>query len=146
MTDITVYDDLERFGPFEDEWLRGGPVRRWVPKAYADKPIYVFETGGSTGVPPKLVFGAIDAILLRGFRVEAKIPAERRAVVAVRVRSAASGSTHRTALAGTPPAQQQSRPTPLPCSGHGRRHVQLSSLTTAGVLMRCMPAEHVRHQ
>ena len=36
---------------FEDEWLRGGPVRRWVPKAYADRPIYVFETGGSTGVP-----------------------------------------------------------------------------------------------
>src|SRR5438034_2650785 len=36
---------------FQDEWLRGGPVRRWVPKAYADKPIYVFETGGSTGVP-----------------------------------------------------------------------------------------------
>jgi hypothetical protein len=36
---------------FQDEWLRGGPVRRWVPKAYADKPVYVFETGGSTGVP-----------------------------------------------------------------------------------------------
>jgi hypothetical protein len=26
-------------------------VRRWVPKAYANKPIYTFETGGSTGVP-----------------------------------------------------------------------------------------------
>ena len=26
-------------------------MRRWVPKAYADKPIFVFETGGSTGVP-----------------------------------------------------------------------------------------------
>ena len=26
-------------------------MRRWVPKAYADKPVYVFETGGSTGVP-----------------------------------------------------------------------------------------------
>ncbi len=38
-------------GHFEDDWLRGGPVRRWVPKAYADAPIYVFETGGSTGVP-----------------------------------------------------------------------------------------------
>src|SRR4029453_12266594 len=49
--DVVSDDDLDRFGPFEDEWLRGGPVRRWVPKAYADKPIYVFETGGSTGVP-----------------------------------------------------------------------------------------------
>ena len=26
-------------------------MRRWVPKAYADRPIYIFETGGSTGVP-----------------------------------------------------------------------------------------------
>jgi hypothetical protein len=51
LTDIHSYEDLDRFGPFEDEWLRGGPVRRWVPRAYADKPIYVFETGGSTGVP-----------------------------------------------------------------------------------------------
>ncbi len=48
---IHGYDDLDRLGPFQDEWLRGGPVRRWVPKAYADKPIFVFETGGSTGIP-----------------------------------------------------------------------------------------------
>ena len=50
-TEVQGYADLDKFGFFEDEWLRGGPVRRWVPKAYADKPIYVFETGGSTGVP-----------------------------------------------------------------------------------------------
>ncbi|MDA1190110.1 MAG: hypothetical protein O3A46_00325 [Candidatus Poribacteria bacterium] len=49
--EIGGYDDLKMLGHFEDEWLRGGPVRRWVPKAYADKPIYVFETGGSTGLP-----------------------------------------------------------------------------------------------
>ncbi|HWQ32342.1 MAG TPA: hypothetical protein VNQ79_05625 [Blastocatellia bacterium] len=49
--DIQTYDDLDKFGFFQDDDLRGGPVRRWVPKAYADKPIYVFETGGSTGVP-----------------------------------------------------------------------------------------------
>ena len=41
----------QKFGLFQDEWLRGGPVRRWVPKAYADRPIFVFETGGTTGVP-----------------------------------------------------------------------------------------------
>lgn len=50
-TEIQGYDDLSRFGLFQDEWLRGGPVRRWVPKAYAKSPLYVFETGGSTGVP-----------------------------------------------------------------------------------------------
>lgn len=49
--EICGFDDLARFGEFHDEWLRGGPVRRWVPLAYADRPIYVFETGGSTGVP-----------------------------------------------------------------------------------------------
>ena len=50
-TSIQTYKDLDRFGFFKDEWLRGGPVRRWVPKAYANKPIYTFETGGSTGIP-----------------------------------------------------------------------------------------------
>ncbi|MEK6324190.1 MAG: hypothetical protein AABN33_21335 [Acidobacteriota bacterium] len=49
--EIRGYDDLARFGGFQDEWLRGGPARRWVPKAYADRPVYAFETGGSTGVP-----------------------------------------------------------------------------------------------
>jgi phenylacetate-coenzyme A ligase PaaK-like adenylate-forming protein len=49
--EVRTYEDLDKFGNFEDEWLRGGPVRRWVPKAYADRPIFVFETGGSTGVP-----------------------------------------------------------------------------------------------
>src|SRR3990170_1719295 len=33
--EVRGYDDLAKFGHFEDEWLRGGPVRRWVPKAYA---------------------------------------------------------------------------------------------------------------
>jgi phenylacetate-coenzyme A ligase PaaK-like adenylate-forming protein len=49
--EVHSFDDLRKFGFFEDEWLRGGPVRRWVPKAYADSPVYVFETGGTTGVP-----------------------------------------------------------------------------------------------
>ena len=49
--DVRGFDDLKKFGLFEDEWLRGGPVRRWVPKAYQNNPIYVFETGGTTGIP-----------------------------------------------------------------------------------------------
>jgi hypothetical protein len=49
--EIQSYADLARFGFFQDEWLRGGPVRRWVPLGLEGKPIYVFETGGSTGVP-----------------------------------------------------------------------------------------------
>jgi phenylacetate-coenzyme A ligase PaaK-like adenylate-forming protein len=58
LREVKGFDDLNKFPPFEDEWLRGGPVRRWVPKAYADKGIYVFETGGTTGVPKSRV--AID--------------------------------------------------------------------------------------
>ncbi len=51
LKEVKGFDDLKKFELFQDEWLRGGPVRRWVPKAYADKPIYVFETGGTTGTP-----------------------------------------------------------------------------------------------
>ena len=49
--EINSYNDLRVLGHFRDEWLRGGPVRRWVPKAMQDLPLYVFETGGSTGLP-----------------------------------------------------------------------------------------------
>ncbi len=48
---IHNYGDLKVLGHFQDEWLRGGPIRRWVPKALQDEPLYVFETGGSTGLP-----------------------------------------------------------------------------------------------
>src|SRR5215467_2989969 len=51
LKEVRTFDDLKKFPEFQDEWLRGGPVRRWVPKAFADKPIYVFETGGTTGIP-----------------------------------------------------------------------------------------------
>jgi hypothetical protein len=61
--EVKGYADLARFGFFEDEWLRGGPVRRWVPRAYADRPVYVFETGGSTGVPK-------SRIAVEDFRVD----------------------------------------------------------------------------
>lgn len=49
--EVKCFDDLKKFGLFEDEWLRGGPVRRWVPLGLKDKPVYVFETGGTTGIP-----------------------------------------------------------------------------------------------
>lgn len=48
---IGGYDDLKLLGHFQDEWLRGGPVRRWVPKGLEGEPVFVFETGGTTGLP-----------------------------------------------------------------------------------------------
>ena len=53
--EIRGYEDLRLFGHFEDSWLRGGPVRRFIPQAFAGRPAYVFETGGSTGVPKSRV-------------------------------------------------------------------------------------------
>ena len=51
LKEVKCYDDLKKFPSFEDEWLRGGPINRWVPKGFAGKPVYVFETGGTTGIP-----------------------------------------------------------------------------------------------
>jgi hypothetical protein len=48
---IHCFEDLRIFPPFEDEWLRGGPVRQWVPRGFNGLPLFVFETGGTTGVP-----------------------------------------------------------------------------------------------
>ncbi|VAX36384.1 FIG00927160: hypothetical protein [hydrothermal vent metagenome] len=50
-TDINSFEDLNKFPLFEDDWLRGGPVRRWLPKGLEGQPQFVFETGGTTGVP-----------------------------------------------------------------------------------------------
>jgi phenylacetate-coenzyme A ligase PaaK-like adenylate-forming protein len=55
LKDVSGWDDVKKFPFFEDEWLRGGPVTRWIPKGYKDKPWYVFETGGTTGIPKSRV-------------------------------------------------------------------------------------------
>ncbi len=59
LKDVQGFDDLKLFPLFEDDWLRGAPgldIKRWVPKAYwGKKPVYVFETGGTTGVPKSRV-------------------------------------------------------------------------------------------
>jgi hypothetical protein len=52
---VRGFDDLKKFPLFEDDWLRGGPVRRWVPKGLDGRPTYVFETGGTTGIPKSRV-------------------------------------------------------------------------------------------
>jgi phenylacetate-coenzyme A ligase PaaK-like adenylate-forming protein len=55
LTDVNGWDDLKKFPFFEDEWLRGGPVTRWIPQGMKDRAWYVFETGGTTGVPKSRV-------------------------------------------------------------------------------------------
>lgn len=55
LTEVQCFDDLKKFPLFEDDWLRGGPLQRWIPKGHAGKPTYVFETGGTTGIPKSRV-------------------------------------------------------------------------------------------
>jgi phenylacetate-coenzyme A ligase PaaK-like adenylate-forming protein len=64
--EVRRFDDLKRFGLFEDEWLRGGPVQRWIPTGAAGRPVFVFETGGTTGVPK-------TRIGLNDFRIDYEI-------------------------------------------------------------------------
>lgn len=51
LTDVNCFDDLKKFPLFEDDWLRGGPVQRFLPKKFHNEYKYVFETGGTTGIP-----------------------------------------------------------------------------------------------
>ena len=69
LTEVNGYDDLKKFPLFEDDWLRGGPVRRWVPKAYDDKATYVFETGGTTGIPK-------SRVVIDDFRIDYEVFSE----------------------------------------------------------------------
>lgn len=50
-SDVRRFEDLALFGHFDGSWLRGGPLRRFLPRGFAGRPAFVFETGGSTGVP-----------------------------------------------------------------------------------------------
>jgi phenylacetate-coenzyme A ligase PaaK-like adenylate-forming protein len=53
--EVKSFADMARFDHFQDDQLRGGPVNRWIPKGLAGKPAYVFETGGTTGIPKSRV-------------------------------------------------------------------------------------------
>ncbi len=55
LKEVKCFEDLKKFPLFEDDLLRGGPVRRWVPKGLEGRPTYVFETGGTTGIPKSRV-------------------------------------------------------------------------------------------
>lgn len=51
LTDIQCFEDLKKFPLFEDDDLRGGPVTRFLPKKWHGDKKFVFETGGTTGIP-----------------------------------------------------------------------------------------------
>src|SRR5207237_10116689 len=49
--EIRTFTDLKRFGEFQDEWLRGGPGQRLIPKGLAGERGFVCECSGMRGVP-----------------------------------------------------------------------------------------------
>ena len=51
LKEVKAFDDLKKFPLFEDEWLRGGPVRRWLPQAVG------FGGGWRVGKTPMESFG-----------------------------------------------------------------------------------------
>lgn len=55
LKEVKCYDDIKKFPLFEDDALRGGPLSRWILQDNKDKPTYVFETGGTTGIPKSRV-------------------------------------------------------------------------------------------
>ena len=48
-------DIVERFENFDDESLRKEPHEEWIPRAFADRPFTIFETGGTTGMPKQRI-------------------------------------------------------------------------------------------
>ncbi len=53
---VHTYADLRTAFPhFQDEWLRDEPNERWIPQPYRGRPFFIFETGGTTGMPKQRI-------------------------------------------------------------------------------------------
>ena len=53
--EVRSFEDLLRFPNFDGEVLRKEPHEAWIPRAYADRPFTIFETGGTTGMPKQRI-------------------------------------------------------------------------------------------
>jgi len=49
--EVQTFDDLKTVWIVRGRVAARGPVQRWIPKGLAGKPVFVFETGGTTGIP-----------------------------------------------------------------------------------------------
>ena len=55
VAEVKSFDDLRKFPRFVDDWLRDQPNEAWVPKPYTGRPFFIFETGGTTGMPKQRI-------------------------------------------------------------------------------------------
>ena len=53
--EIQSFGDMLKFPHFADEALRDEPNERWIPKPYQGRPFFIFETGGTTGLPKQRI-------------------------------------------------------------------------------------------
>ena len=53
--EVQSFQDVLKFDHFDDETLRKEMPERFIPRAYADRPYNVFETGGTTGMPKQRI-------------------------------------------------------------------------------------------
>ena len=49
--EVKSIDDMIQFPHFQDAWLQDVPQEKFIPKGYEGNPYFVFETGGTTGMP-----------------------------------------------------------------------------------------------
>lgn len=54
LTDIKSFNDLERFEDYSDE-LRDIPIEDLIPKGLCHEDIFVYESGGATGKPKRII-------------------------------------------------------------------------------------------
>ncbi|MFE9422570.1 hypothetical protein ACFYNO_06370 [Kitasatospora sp. NPDC006697] len=55
LAEVGGFADLRRFGVFDKERLRRARVRDLLPRGFADRPFRIFETGGTSGAPCRIV-------------------------------------------------------------------------------------------
>lgn len=53
--EVQGFSDILKFDNFDDEVLRKEDPARFIPRAFADRPYNVFETGGTTGMPKQRI-------------------------------------------------------------------------------------------
>ncbi len=55
LRDVEGFADLRKFGPFDKARLRQAPVRDLLPRGFAGRRFRIFETGGTSGPPCRIV-------------------------------------------------------------------------------------------
>ncbi|MBI4606744.1 MAG: hypothetical protein HY721_32675 [Planctomycetes bacterium] len=65
IAEVKGFADLARLGPFQEDWLRGGPVERWIPRGAVGRAVRVFEVDSAGPGAPARPLVRIDIDDLR---------------------------------------------------------------------------------